>query len=95
MRWERQNWRTASGRRVSHTDLWRKILGWLRRFSQAPGRRLEILHVRGHEGNEGNERADKLVKLGSKLRYDIMVEKLSLKWMERAKELYWRNRKER
>ena len=53
------------------------------------------MHVRGHEGNEGNERDDKLAKLGSKLRYDIMVEKLSLKWMERAKELYWRNRKER
>ena len=55
--------------------------------------RLEILHVRGHKGNKGNERADKLAKLGSKLRHDIMIEKLSVGWMERAKELYWRNRK--
>ena len=94
-RWERQNWRTVSGRSVSHTDLWRKILEWLRRFSQAPGRRLEILHVRGHAGNKGNERADDLAKLGSKLRYDIMSNKLSEDWMKRVKELYWRNRRER
>ena len=50
--------------------------------------------MRGHAGNKGNERADELVKLGSKLRYDIMSNKLSKDWMKRAKELYWRNRRE-
>ena len=79
---------------MSRTDLWSKILGWLRCLSQVPGRRLKILHVRGHVGNKGNEREDELVKLDSKLRYDIMSEKLSDDWMKRAKELYWRNRKE-
>ena len=79
---------------MSHTDLWSKILEWLRRFSQTPGRRLEILHVRAHAGNKGNERADELAKLGSKLRHDIMANKSSEDWMKRAKELYWRNRKE-
>ena len=64
VRWERQNWRTDGGRRVSHTDLWSKILGRLRRFSEAPGKVIEILHVKGHAGNKGNERADKLSKLG-------------------------------
>ena len=55
---------------------------------------VDILHVRAHAGNAGNERADKLAKLGSQLRHDIMVEKLSEGWMMRVKELYWRNRKE-
>ena len=40
------------------------------------------------------ERADELAKLGSKLRHDIMANKSSEDWMKRAKELYWRNRKE-
>ena len=93
-RWERQNWRTASGKRVGHTDLWRQILRWFRRFEQAPGRVLTILHVRGHVGNKGNERADELAKLGAKLRHDIMVGETSDNWVVRAKELYWRNRNE-
>ena len=45
-------------------------------FSEAPGKMIEILHVKGHAGNKGNERADKLAKLGSKLRHDIMVKEL-------------------
>ena len=45
-------------------------------------------------GNKGNERADELVKLGAKLRHDIMVGETSDNWVVRAKELYWRNRNE-
>ena len=52
------------------------------------------MHVRGHAGNKGNERADELAKLGSKLRHEIMSGELSEGWMERAKELYWKNRNE-
>ena len=43
-------------------------LGWLRRFDGSPARRLEVMHVRAHHvGNKGNEKADELVKKGSKL----------------------------
>ena len=92
-RWERQGWRSANGKRVSHSDLWRLILSWLRRFADAPGRRVEVRHVRAHEGNAGNERADKLAKLGAKVRFDMMVKGSPTNWNERAKKLYWGNRR--
>ena len=48
--------------------------------------------MRAHEGNAGNERADKLAKLGAKLRFDVMVKDSPTNWNERAKNLYWENR---
>ena len=91
-RWDRRGWKSAGGKRVSHSDLWRSILSWLRRFAATPGRRVEVRHVRAHEGNADNERADKLTKLGTKLRFDVMVKDSSTNWNERAKNLYWENR---
>ena len=71
-RWERQGWRSASGKRVSHADIWRLILDWLRKFDGDPGRKLEVSHVRAHAGNEGNEKADELVKKGVDIRTKLM-----------------------
>ena len=48
--------------------------------------------MRAHEGNADNERADKLAKLGAKLRFDVMVKDSPTNWNERAKNLYWENR---
>ena len=92
VRWERQSWRSASGKRVSHSDLWRSILFWLRRFDESPVRYVEVHHVRAHEGNAGNERADKLAKMGAKLRHEVMADQMPTNWAQRAKQLYWENR---
>ena len=93
MRWERQSWRSVSVKRVSHSDLWRSILFWLRRFDESPVRYVEVLHVRAHEGNAGNERADKLAKMGAKLRHEVMADQMPTNWAQRAKQQYWENRR--
>ena len=59
-RWEKNGWRSATGGRVSHSDIWRRILRWLRLFRDSPDRSVAISHVKAHEGTEGNERADVL-----------------------------------
>ena len=83
---------TASGKRVSHTDIWRKIQRWIRKFEGAADRVLEIRHVRAHTGNVGNEKADELAKKGSKLRHELMVDSAKEGWFEWALETYWKNR---
>ena len=92
-RWERQGWRSASGKRVSHADIWRLILGWLRKFDGDPGRKLEVSHVRAHAGNEGNEKADELAKKGADIRTKLMLEEGGEGWFKRTVERYWGNRR--
>ena len=91
-RWERQQWRTTSGKRVSHADIWRKILFWLRRFDNEPRRILYVTHVKAHTGVVGNEKADKLASKGSKLRHDLLIKAATPGWFKYALEHYWENR---
>jgi len=56
-RWERSNFRTATGNPVKHLELIREVH---RLLDERPLVRLE--HVRGHSGVEGNEAADQLAK---------------------------------
>ena len=91
-RWERQGWRSASGKRVSHADIWRLILGWLRKFDSDPSRKVAVHHVRAHEGNAGNEKADELTKKGAKLRAELMLNEGGEGWFERTVAKYWRTR---
>ena len=91
-RWARNGWRTASGNRVRHSDIWKRVRRWLTLFDHSLTRRVEVLHVRAHTGINGNERADKLAKLGAKLRFDVMVKDSPTNWNERTKNLYWENR---
>ena len=94
-RWQRNGWRTASGARVSHSDIWRRIQKWLRLFESAPNRCVEIFHIKAHAGHantHGNERADALAKRGAKLRFDLM-QLQSPGWFNAALAKYWQNRK--
>ena len=65
-------WRTASGGRVRHTDIWRRILRWMRLFERSPTRSVVVRHVNTHSDTHGNERTDKLAKEGAKLRFKLM-----------------------
>ena len=92
-RWKTNGWRTATGGRVSHADIWRRILHWLQLFESAPDRSVTISHVKAHEGTEGNERADELSKKGAELRFDLMKRQLGSDWFNNALGDYWSNRK--
>ena len=87
-RWEKQGWRSASGKRVSHADIWRLILGWLRKF-EGSSRKVEVIHVRAHAGNKGNEKADELAKKGAKLRAELMLNAGGEGWLARTVKRYW------
>ena len=83
-RWERNGWRTAKGRRVSHTDIWKRILRWLRLFRDSPDRNVTVTHVRAHVGVFGNERADELAKEGADLRYELTEAQMPEGWFQDA-----------
>ena len=87
-RWEKQGWRSASGKRVSHADIWRLILGWLRKF-EGSSRKVEVIHVRAHADNKGNEKADELAKKGAKLRAELMLNAGGEGWLARTVKRYW------
>ena len=91
-RWAQNGWWSASGKRVRHADIWKRILKWLRLFESSHNRCVEILHVKAHAGQRGNERADKLAKEGAKLRFDLMNKSQPEGWFQRALKCYWDNR---
>ena len=92
-RWERNGWRTARGRRVSHTDIWQRILRWLRLFRDSPEREVSVTHVKAHVGVFGNERADELAKAGADLRFKLTERQTSAGWFQDALSDYWTNRR--
>ena len=93
-RWEMRGWRTATGKRVRHADIWRRILSLLRLFESSADRSVAVMHVKAHDGSQGNERADKLAKEGAKLRFDLMeLAAPHNTWFHQALALYWSNRK--
>ena len=94
-KWRLNGWVNASGSRVSHTDVWRKIAGWMDKFKAVEDvgvGSMRILHVKAHSGIAGNERADKWAGMGSKLRYDTMVKSQPGGWFRNTVERYWSNR---
>jgi ribonuclease HI len=52
--WQRNGWRTASGKPVENQDLWRAL------YAQTQQHRIRWVWVRGHAGNRYNERVDQL-----------------------------------
>ena len=47
-----------------------------------------------HDGDVGNERADKLAKQGSKLRFELMRDQASSpNWFKKSLYKYWNNRR--
>ena len=94
-KWRLNGWVNASGSRVSHTDVWRKIAGWMDKFKAVEDvgvGSMRIMHVKAHSGIAGNERADKWAGMGSKLRYDTTVKSQPRGWFRNTVERYWSNR---
>ena len=55
-RWQRKDWRTASGKPVENRDLWEQLI------AAAAPHSIRWEWVRGHTGVPGNERADELAR---------------------------------
>ena len=51
--WQRNGWRTSTGKPVENQDLWRELVGLARE-------RVEWRWTRGHAGTPGNERCDEI-----------------------------------
>ena len=83
----------STGRRVSHTDIWKRILGWLRLFRDSPDRNVTVTHVRAHVGVFDNEKADELAKMGADLRYKLTEAQTAPDWFHDALSDYWTNRR--
>ena len=85
----------TSGSRVTHTDVWRKIAGWMDKFKAVEDvgvGSMRIIHAKAHSGIAGNERADKWAGMDSKLRYDTTVKSQPRGWFRNTVERYWSNR---
>lgn len=59
-RWQRNGWKTASGKPVENQDLWQRLLTFLDKYD------VTFQKVAGHTGIELNERADELANQGIK-----------------------------
>jgi ribonuclease HI len=55
--WKLKGWKTASGKPVKNSKLWRDLDAVCKQYT------VEWRWVRGHTGNPGNERADELANL--------------------------------
>ena len=91
-RWELTGWRSATGKRVSHSDIWRRILRWLRLFESAPNRSVYVSNMKAHTGEHGNEWVDKLTEEGSALRFRLMELATPHNWFHNTLNVYWPNR---
>ena len=56
-KWKLTGWKTASGKPVKNSELWKDLDAVCKRYT------VEWRWVRGHTGNPGNERADALANL--------------------------------
>ena len=83
----------ARGRRVSHADIWQRILRWLRLFRDSPEREVSVTHVKAHVGVFGNERADELAKAGADLRFKLTERQTPAGWFQDSLSDYWTNRR--
>ena len=91
-KWERNGWQTTRGNLVSHSDVWKRILAWVRKFERDADRSVAFLHVKAHSGIRGNERADELAAKGSRLRHNLMVQAHPAGWFRGMVERYYQNR---
>ena len=56
--WKRRGWKTAAGKPVKNSDLWKTLDAACARHT------VEWVWVKGHAGNAGNEHADALARRG-------------------------------
>jgi len=56
--WKRRGWKTAAGKPVKNSDLWKTLDAACARHT------VEWVWVKGHAGNPGNEHADALARSG-------------------------------
>lgn len=67
--WVRNGWRSAQGQPVANQDIIKRALDLYNKINEIYERNnlfhIQIIHVRGHQGNEGNEKADGLANEGA------------------------------
>lgn len=71
VKWEKNEWKTASKATVKNTDLWKKML----RFINNKEISINFVKVKGHDGNTFNEMADEEAVKQSRLAKEIKNEK--------------------
>lgn len=62
-RWEKENWEDRANK-----DLWKEFLFEVRKFAVGS---VELIWIKGHNGNKWNDRADELARIGSKMKHKI------------------------
>ena len=70
-KWEKNNWRTASKALVKNTDLWKKMLKFLKNEEV----KINFVKVKGHDGNTFNEMADEEAVRQSRIAKEAKDEK--------------------
>ena len=63
--WINNNWKKSNGKDVLNKELWEVL------FNETKKRKIEFVHVRGHQGNEMNEDCDKLRQTNKGLKEEI------------------------
>ena len=88
------------GSRLRHSDIWIRILKWLRLFEslrahQTGALRLHMSKPMLVSSEQGNECADKLAKEGVDLWFKLMEQAAPLHWFHTTFDLCWGNRRPR
>lgn len=65
-RWQKNGWKNAEGETISNKRLWERALGLMETLTEKR-QTLEVLWIRGHNGNFGNEQADGYARRGNVL----------------------------
>lgn len=61
--WETKGWKKADGGEIQNLDLWKQIIGELRKYRLNHSEVPTFVKVKGHSGDEGNEAADNLLNV--------------------------------
>lgn len=64
--WMYNGWVTSDGSNVKNAELWSRVIELYNKFHN-----IELIHIRGHQGNYGNEKCDKLCSQAIKREIEV------------------------